>query len=280
MGASKSLATSGCCSWHGGESYCDYSTNRWVCGDGTYSPSCTCGGGYYAAPVIPTIPTCPFMSYYDSLSSSCKCMSGYIASGNSCISQQQYCWNTLGYSSTYNYGTGRCECSSGYVYNNGACQSGLTYCMNNYGSFSQYDYLSKNCKCMSGYQFNSSGTRCISKDEACQNQLGIMSKYDSLYDTCDCLSGYEIVSGMCVSKPIPVRNIIIPRIPTSTPTPSYKNTPTPELHTKILLAPTINIKSSNSGGIASPASATYKSFNETQSVLSKIISFITHLFKR
>lgn len=35
------FAQSGCCSWHGGESYC--SGGRWVCADGTYSPTCTCG---------------------------------------------------------------------------------------------------------------------------------------------------------------------------------------------------------------------------------------------
>lgn len=36
------LAGRGCCSWHGGQSYCDTSVGRWVCADGTYSPSCTC----------------------------------------------------------------------------------------------------------------------------------------------------------------------------------------------------------------------------------------------
>ena len=36
------LATSGCCSWHGGVDYCDTKTGRQVCNDGTYSPSCTC----------------------------------------------------------------------------------------------------------------------------------------------------------------------------------------------------------------------------------------------
>ncbi len=39
---SYSLAGSGCCSWHGGQSYCDTSVGRWVCEDGTYSPSCGC----------------------------------------------------------------------------------------------------------------------------------------------------------------------------------------------------------------------------------------------
>ena len=35
-------ARSGCCSWHGGVSYCDTEVGRYVCNDGTYSPSCTC----------------------------------------------------------------------------------------------------------------------------------------------------------------------------------------------------------------------------------------------
>lgn len=36
------LAQQGCCSWHGGISYCDSSVGRYVCNDGTYSPSCGC----------------------------------------------------------------------------------------------------------------------------------------------------------------------------------------------------------------------------------------------
>jgi len=35
-------ADSGCCSWHGGQAYCDESVGMWVCNDGTYSPSCEC----------------------------------------------------------------------------------------------------------------------------------------------------------------------------------------------------------------------------------------------
>lgn len=32
----------GCCSHHGGQDYCDKEVGKWVCEDGTYSPSCTC----------------------------------------------------------------------------------------------------------------------------------------------------------------------------------------------------------------------------------------------
>ncbi len=34
----------GCCSWHGGQSYCG-SDGQWICSDG-WESSCTCGGGY------------------------------------------------------------------------------------------------------------------------------------------------------------------------------------------------------------------------------------------
>lgn len=38
---SSAIAGSGCCSWHGGQSFCGAS-GYWICGDGTESPSCTC----------------------------------------------------------------------------------------------------------------------------------------------------------------------------------------------------------------------------------------------
>ncbi len=41
-----SFAKQGCCSRHDGVAYCDNSAWRYVCNDGTYSPSCTCGGWY------------------------------------------------------------------------------------------------------------------------------------------------------------------------------------------------------------------------------------------
>lgn len=43
----KVLAGRGCCSHHGGQAYC--SDGRWVCKDGTYSPTCTCSGGAAAS---------------------------------------------------------------------------------------------------------------------------------------------------------------------------------------------------------------------------------------
>ncbi len=43
IGMQKVSAGRGCCSHHGGQAYC--SNGRWVCNDGTYSPTCTCSGG-------------------------------------------------------------------------------------------------------------------------------------------------------------------------------------------------------------------------------------------
>ncbi len=55
------IASQGCCSYHGGQSYCDSSSGRWVCADGTYSPSCTCG--YVPPPIVyrPQPPKAPDM---------------------------------------------------------------------------------------------------------------------------------------------------------------------------------------------------------------------------
>ncbi len=43
IGMQEVSAGRGCCSHHGGQAYC--SNGRWVCNDGTVSPTCTCSGG-------------------------------------------------------------------------------------------------------------------------------------------------------------------------------------------------------------------------------------------
>ena len=64
---STTLAGRGCCSWHGGQSYCDVNTGRWVCNDGTYSPTCMCN---YIPTYTPTYqpvytPPAPVKPEYD-----------------------------------------------------------------------------------------------------------------------------------------------------------------------------------------------------------------------
>ncbi len=41
INTSKTYAQRGCCSWHGGQSYCG-TNGKWICKDGTESPSCSC----------------------------------------------------------------------------------------------------------------------------------------------------------------------------------------------------------------------------------------------
>lgn len=47
-------AQQGCCSHHGGISYCDSSVGSYVCNDGSYSPTCGC---YHTSPVTPVFPS-------------------------------------------------------------------------------------------------------------------------------------------------------------------------------------------------------------------------------
>lgn len=51
----------GCCSWHGGQNYCDTDSGRWVCRDGTYSPTCRCS----YIPPKPKVDSCSIQGLYD-----------------------------------------------------------------------------------------------------------------------------------------------------------------------------------------------------------------------
>src|SRR5436853_6499067 len=51
----------GCCSWHGGQNYCDTNSGRWVCNDGTYSPTCGCS----YIPPKPKYNTCSVDGLYE-----------------------------------------------------------------------------------------------------------------------------------------------------------------------------------------------------------------------
>lgn len=223
-------AQQGCCSWHGGISYCDYSTGRYVCNDGEYSPTCTCGGGYQPPP------SCPLFSSYDSLSGSCKCNYGYVSDGGRCISEDQFCQDRYGWNSRYNSLSDTCECSYGHVVDpsTNRCISGNQYCWNKYGYNSSYQSWDKSCACSYGYVFNRSGTQCISRDDACEDQFGLGSEYSSLEDGCVCQSGYKFEGSECV---LDVQTpIFVPRnppplpSPSSTPTlpPKQVSTPTPQ----------------------------------------------------
>lgn len=150
----------------------------------------------------------------------CECYSGYIASGGSCISEDQYCQDRYGWNSRYNSLSNNCECSYGYVVDSSTnrCISGDQYCWNKYGYNSSYQSWDKSCVCSYGYVFNRSGTQCISRDEACREQFGISSEYNSLENGCVCQYGYRFEGSQCVLDiQVPIN---IPRNPPSLPSPS------------------------------------------------------------
>lgn len=116
----------------------------------------------YSSPYVPTTPTCPFMSTYDSVSSSCQCMSGYVVdSTGSCTSGNIVCHQKYGYGSSYNYSDKTCSCDAGYKFDStGQCVSQLTYCTNTFGYGSEYSYLKSSCVCRTGYVVNSNTNKC------------------------------------------------------------------------------------------------------------------------
>lgn len=186
-------ARSGCCSHHGGVCGCG-------CCDGTslsstcapYYPEC---GGYsgYQPP-----PSCPSMSRYNSISGQCECYSGYVASGNSCISADQACKNKYGYNSQSNY-SGQCECRYGYTWNSSgtSCIDEDQACQNQFGYNSKATISGGKCECKYGYTWNKASNKCITKDSACQELNGVMSR-SNLSGGCECLSGYEYDGSECV----------------------------------------------------------------------------------
>ena len=197
-------ATSGACSWHGGVNCA--AGSDWdgsvICNDGwrdssvSYYSMAECQGYHISTP---SIPTCPSMSYYDSLSDSCKCYAGYVVSGNKCISKNQWCQDEYGYHAVSDY-SDNCKCMSGYVFGkdvlgNTACVSADQLCKDQYGVMTRYNSLYDKCECFVGYVFGEDAigrTQCISEDDWCQNKYGYNSKYNSLSDKCECKSGYEL----------------------------------------------------------------------------------------
>ncbi len=115
-------ARSGCCSHHSGVCGCS-------CCDGTplsstclpYYPECSGGGTNDLPSYTPSVPDCSQNSYYDNISNSCKCYSGYISSGENCISMEQYCKDLLNVNAHYNTLTSSCECDNGYNLISGKC---------------------------------------------------------------------------------------------------------------------------------------------------------------
>lgn len=208
------LATSGACSWHGGVNCAagpDWDGSV-ICNDGwrdssvSYSSMAKCRGYFeYDYPsYTPSIPDCPYNSYYDSISDSCKCYSGYVASGGKCVSVSQWCQDKYGLWATYDYLTDSCKCTSGYMFGKDflgktTCISADQYCRDNYGFHARYNTLTDSCECSYGYVL--SGGKCVDGDTLCRQQYGYHSYYDSLSEECKCNYGYVFDSNdQCVRE--------------------------------------------------------------------------------
>ncbi len=221
-------AQQGCCSWHGGIAYCDYSSGRYVCNDDTYSPSCTCGAAQ---------PICSLHSSFNSITGNCECNYGYVVSNGRCVSTDQLCQDKIGFNSRYNSLTDQCECSYGYLFDGSKCVSRNQYCWDNFGYGSEFDVVSetcecgllymldasgskcvlgetqckylygynaiyntsnRSCECEQGYIFDQNNSNCISQDEYCQEILGINSIYDLSSESCVCVEDYVLKNNECV----------------------------------------------------------------------------------
>lgn len=149
------------------------------------------------------------MSYYDSFSDSCKCMSGYVFGTGIlgkpyCVSADLVCYDKLGAMSHYNSLSNSCECSYGYVIGSDSigrnqCISRDTQCQNQLGYNSNYNILKDACTCRSGYVID--GGACRDGDMVCRNKHGLYSEYNSYSNKCECDSGYTFDDNdQCVKK--------------------------------------------------------------------------------
>lgn len=169
----------------------------------------------YPSLSIPTTPTCPSMSSYDSLSGNCKCYSGYVVGTDflgkqACVSADSECTDSLGYGARYNSLSEKCECRYGYVFNGSKCESETTYCSNLLGLMSQYNTTSKQCECMAGYEYN--GSQCVYKSNT--NNLSDTCPANSVLKTdgkCYCNDGYKVSDSKdgCTMIACPVNSILI-----------------------------------------------------------------------
>ncbi len=172
-------------------------------GGGSYSPNYDFPSYDYPS-YTPSIPDCPFNSYYDSISGSCKCYSGYVVSNGECISTSQWCQDKYGLWAMHDYLTDSCKCNYGYVFGKDflgktTCISTYQYCQDSLGYNAKYNILTDSCECSYGYVL--SGGKCINGDTLCHQKYGYNSSYNSLTDKCKCNYGYVFDSNdQCVSE--------------------------------------------------------------------------------
>jgi hypothetical protein len=175
-------------------------------------------GSTYSAPTYTSSSvyssSCPANSY--SSGSSCKCNYGYVVKNGACVSGSSVCMSELGLMSTYDSLSNSCKCMSGYeIGSTGSCVYKSTYSNAYTGSLGGYARTSpyssscpansstsitdsSKCSCNDGYKLNSKKTACTKvttkdKDKICKESFGSKSVWskDSGEVTCLCKKGYS-----------------------------------------------------------------------------------------
>ena len=154
-------------------------------------------------------PSCPTNSYYDGISS-CKCNYGYVVSGGSCVSGDSVCRADIGFMSRYDGLSNSCKCMVGYsIGSTGKCEYVSPY-KSSYPSLfsdtrssascpansSQSLLDSDSCTCNKGYETNKAKTACVrisraSYNKQCISEFGKNSVWSGKTDsdgdpTCIC----------------------------------------------------------------------------------------------
>lgn len=171
-------------------------------------------GSSYSPLYVPTMPTCPGMSTYDSILGSCKCISGYVVDGTgSCTSGETVCHQKYGYGSSYSNFDKTCSCDYGYKFDStGQCVTQQSYCTNTFGYGAEYSFLKDSCVCRSGYVVNSTTNKCMLDtlfyNSSSYTPPAIVSCPANSYllgDSCYCSIGYKINLDKTSCVPVSVK---------------------------------------------------------------------------
>ena len=180
-----------CCSWHGWLSYCA-SNGRWVCKDGTYSPSCTCSTTTTRTTTSTYTPTYTTSSY----TTSTYTTPTYTTTSNKQTWDRQ-CQNQYGVNSESSWSQ-YCVCKKWYVWssNGKSCITEAQKCREQFGN-AAIPWDPWYCVCQNGYTRSLDRKSCISNDSYCKQRYGSHSFVSSLW-SCICEAWYELGTNWCV----------------------------------------------------------------------------------
>ena len=130
-----------------------------------------------------------FSSKYNLLSDKCECNFGYILSNNKCISESEFCENSLGQNSHY-IGNNTCDCDAGFLINNNECITEDAFCEIKLGQDSHY-IGNGACECDDGFVYIEDSIECKSEEDFCLEKLGENSGYIGDLE-CECDDGFVL----------------------------------------------------------------------------------------